>query len=206
MIRKMSGQLNNLKHRKRKNISEPKHSKKSQGSVTRRKCMKSPKALFSAERSSAASPNSSAVGDTERLSHISCECLQSAGRRRCSASPLLDGQEGKENELRMSPILDTCTWYGIRDKHGLDDMDCEELDKNMFPDDDSNQILPVEQFFGNLDALQDFPQRTSETSHHQSKHRRRHYYAREDSDEEQQHHEAEEGLSSTQQEDRVGTL
>nr|XP_057939823.1 UPF0688 protein C1orf174 homolog [Doryrhamphus excisus] len=195
MIRKMSAQLNKLKHRKRKSISEPKHSKKCP--VTRRKCVKSPKAA----------PNSKAAGDTERLSQISCECLQSVGRGRCSASPLLDGQEGKENELRMSPFLDTCTWYGIGDnKNGPDDMDCEESDKNMFPDDDSNQILPVEHFFGNLDALQEFPQRTSETSRHQSKHRRRHYYAGEDSDEEQQHHEAEAGVSSTQQEARGDTL
>ena len=26
--------------------------------------------------------------------------------------------------------------------------------ESIFPDDDSNQILPVEQFFGNLDAMQ----------------------------------------------------
>uniref|UniRef100_A0A672GQE3 Uncharacterized protein n=1 Tax=Salarias fasciatus TaxID=181472 RepID=A0A672GQE3_SALFA len=57
-----------------------------------------------------------------------------------------------------------------------------------FPDDDSNEILPVEQFFGNLDTVQDFPQRSvaaaaSPRSHRE--HRRRHYYAPEDSDDEE---------------------
>ncbi|XP_061830605.1 UPF0688 protein C1orf174 homolog [Nerophis lumbriciformis] len=203
MIRKMPGQLNKVvMHRKRKSVSEPKNSKKV--SVPRRKCVKSPKALCEAESSSVASAKSKAAGDTsKRLSHISCECLLSAGRQRCSASPLLDGQDGKENDMRTSPFLETCAWYGVQDMRGPDNMECQESDKNVFPDDDSNQILPVEQFFGNLDELQDFPQRTSATtSRHQRRHRRRHYYALEDSDEEQQQ-EAEAGLSSTQQEDTL---
>ncbi|XP_077367904.1 UPF0688 protein C1orf174 homolog [Festucalex cinctus] len=177
MMHKMPGQLNDLKHRKRK---EATHTQK--GSATKRKCVKSHKTQSAAERSPTGGADSIAVGDAERLSRISCECLQSAGRRRCSASPLLDGQEGKENALRSSLLLDNCTWYDGQDRPV--DMDCEETDKKMFPDDDSNQILPVEQFFGNLDAVQDFPQRTSATSsRHQKQRRRRHYFAREDSDE-----------------------
>ncbi len=107
-----------------------------------------------AESSAAVSGYNDADDPLERLSHISCECQQHSGRRRCSASPELDRQEGKENELRMWLELDGCRMNGALDKHESEDMECEETDKNIFPDDDSNQILPVEQFFGNLDALQ----------------------------------------------------
>lgn len=78
-------------------------------------------------------------------------------------------------------------------------MECDEISKNIFPDDDSNQILPVEQFFGNLDAVQDFPQRSSATSTRVHREHRRRYYAPEDSDED------EAGLSSMQPDDRGDT-
>ncbi|XP_057686162.1 UPF0688 protein C1orf174 homolog [Corythoichthys intestinalis] len=171
----MPGQLDGLKNRKRKNTSAAKSPEK--GSTARRKCVKSPKTHMAAESSSTGGADGEAATNSERLSRISCECLRSAGRRRCSASPLLDGKEGKEN-LRETP-------YDVED--GPEEMDCAEGDKNVFPDDDSNQILPVEQFFGNLDAVQDFPARTSATSsRRQKEHRRRHYFAREDSDEEEE--------------------
>ncbi|XP_056279614.1 UPF0688 protein C1orf174 homolog [Pseudoliparis swirei] len=115
----------------------------------------------------------------ERLSVISCECHQLAGRRRCAASPQL---EGKENELKARPGEPG----GGGAKRESEDTDCGESVKDVFPDNDSNQILPVEQFFGNLGAIQDFPQRSSETSARvQRERRRRHYYAPEDSDEEE---------------------
>lgn len=81
----------------------------------------------------------------ETRSRISCECHQSSYERRCSASPGLEGQEEKENKLRpdISSLWDQ-----------PEPMDCDEFGKNFFPDEDSNQILPVEQFFGNLDAVQ----------------------------------------------------
>lgn len=117
-------------------------------------------------------------------------------RRRCSASPDLEGPKGKENELRTGLDLDGCR---PKDKQEREEMDYEETGKNLFPDDDSNQILPVEQFFGNLDIVQDFPEGPSATSVSvQRKHRRRHYYAREDSDEEEL------DFISTQQ-DRTGS-
>ncbi|XP_029291943.1 UPF0688 protein C1orf174 homolog isoform X2 [Cottoperca gobio] len=170
-----------------------------EASTTRRRCMKSPKKQPAAESSSAVSGYSKADGPVERLSRISCECLQSAGRRRCSASPELEGQEGKENDLRTGLDLDSCRVNAVRDKQESEDMDCEEGSKNIFPDDDSNQILPVEQFFGNLDAVQDFPQRSSTASANVQKEttgrRRRHYFAAEDSDEEDV------GVSSTQRGD-----
>lgn len=116
--------------------------------------MKSPKSHSTAESSGAVSGSNNASGPLETLSRISCECHQSAGRRRCSASPELEGQEGKENERRTGPGSDSCRVNGVQDKHESEDMDCDEVGKNIFPDDDSNQILPVEQFFGNLDAIQ----------------------------------------------------
>lgn len=116
--------------------------------------MRSPKTHLASESNAAVSGYSKADGPSERLSRISCECHQSAGRKRCSASPEPEGQEGKENELRMGLGLDSCRVNGTLDKQEPEDMECEETGKNLFPDDDSNQILPVEQFFGNLDAVQ----------------------------------------------------
>lgn len=116
--------------------------------------MKSSKTHSAADSGAAASGHSKADGPLERLSHISCECHQSAGRRRCTASPELEGQEGKENEMRSGLDVDSCRVNGALDKWDPEDMDCEETNKNFFPDDDSNQILPVEQFFGNLDTVQ----------------------------------------------------
>ncbi|KAE8293199.1 UPF0688 protein [Larimichthys crocea] len=198
MVHKMSRQLGSLKPRKRKSSAEVKSSRKA--SATRRRCVRSPKTHLASESNAAVSGYSKADSPSERLSRISCECHQSAGRKRCSASPEPEGQEGKENELRMGLGLDSCRVNGTLDKQEPEDMECEETGKNLFPDDDSNQILPVEQFFGNLDAVQDFPQRSSATStriHREN--RRRHYYAREDSDEE------EAGLGSMQQDDRGDT-
>ncbi|KAM9350790.1 UPF0688 protein C1orf174 homolog [Symphorus nematophorus] len=195
MVHKMPGQLSSLKPRKRKSSSEVKSSRKA--STTRKKCMKSPKMPSAAESSAAVS----GYGPLERLSRISCECHQSAGRRRrCSASPEPEGREGKENELRTELDLDGFRVNGILDKQEPEDMDFEETDKNLFPDDDSNQILPVEQFFGNLDAVQDFPQRSAVTSARvRGENRRRHYYAPEDSDEEEL------DFGSMQHDDSVGT-
>lgn len=198
MVYKMPGQLGNLKPRKRKSSSEVKSSRK--GSATRRRCTKSLKTHPAAEGSAALSGYSAADGPLERLSRISCECHQSAGRRRCSASPELGGREGKENERATGLDLESCRVNGASDKQEPEDMECEETGKNLFPDDDSNQILPVEQFFGNLDAVQDFPQRSTTTSGRiHREHRRRHYYAREDSDEEEL------GLGSIQRDDPEGT-
>ncbi|XP_075949299.1 UPF0688 protein C1orf174 homolog isoform X3 [Anarhichas minor] len=138
---KMPGRLDGLRPRKRKSSSR-------KASTPRSGCTKSPKTQPAAESSSVVGVCSKADVPLERLSRISCECHQLSGRRRCSASPELEGQEGKENELRTRPEPDS-----PRVKES-EDMDCEETSKNIFPDDDSNQILPVEQFFGNLDAVQ----------------------------------------------------
>lgn len=107
-----------------------------------------------AESSAAVSGYGKADGPLEKFSHISCECHLTGGRRRCSASPEPEGREGKENELRKGVDLDGCRVNGTLDKQRPDDMECEETGVTIFPDDDSNQILPVEQFFGNLEVVQ----------------------------------------------------
>ncbi|XP_017578696.1 UPF0688 protein C1orf174 homolog isoform X2 [Pygocentrus nattereri] len=61
-----------------------------------------------------------------------------------------------------------------------------QTDLSVFFDEDSNHIFPVEQFFGNLDSVQDFSRKaTSTEGMSRREYRRRHYYAKEDSDEEQ---------------------
>lgn len=96
-----------------------------------------------------------ANGALESVSCITCECHQSAGRRRCSASPVPGGGEGKENDPRMTGLeVDGCWRNGGASKVELEEMECEESGCTLFPDDDSNQILPVEQFFGNMDVVQ----------------------------------------------------
>lgn len=55
-------------------------------------------------------------------------------------------------------------------------------------DEDSNEIYPVGQFFGNLDHLPDYPERPSTTeATSRREHKRRHYYAKEDSEEDEPH-------------------
>ncbi|XP_069550155.1 UPF0688 protein C1orf174 homolog [Brachyistius frenatus] len=190
----MPGQLDDVKPRKRKSGSS-RGSRKA--SPRGKRWMKTPKTPSAAESSSTDGGFGKPAGALERLSRISCECHQSAGRRRCSASPEREGREGKENELRTGQDSDGCGVNSARDKQEPEHMEYEETAKNLFPDDDSNQILPVEQFFGNLDTVQDFPQRPSETSAgvHRGN-RRRHYYAREDSDDEE-----EASLGGTQRDD-----
>uniref|UniRef100_A0A3B1ITB9 Uncharacterized protein n=1 Tax=Astyanax mexicanus TaxID=7994 RepID=A0A3B1ITB9_ASTMX len=62
-----------------------------------------------------------------------------------------------------------------------------QTDRSLFFDEDSNHIFPVEQFFGNLDTVQDFSGRTSSATEGVSRreYRRRHYYAKDESDEEE---------------------
>ncbi|XP_013875857.1 UPF0688 protein C1orf174 homolog [Austrofundulus limnaeus] len=181
-MRKMPGQVGNLKSRKRKRSSETRMTKKI--STLERKCSKSQSAQSTADGSSTAWSGKTA-DPAERLSRIACECHQSAGWRKCSASPEPGGQDGKENERRTEEDFNSCPANDTWDKPETEIMDCGENCKNLFPDDDSNQILPVEQFFGNMEIVQDLPQRSSAApSGDQRKDRRRHYYAREDSNEE----------------------
>lgn len=168
----MRGQPSSLKPRKRKSNCEVRNSRKvcvsdvcffwilnvlncgwrstlcGQVCATGKRCVRSPKRHTSGERG-----DGKADDGLERRSHITCECHQ-ASRTRCSASPEPRGPEGKENELRLELDLHGCEANDTSDKQEPEDMDCEEIGRSIFPDDDSNQILPVEQFFGNLDTVQ----------------------------------------------------
>lgn len=58
-------------------------------------------------------------------------------------------------------------------------------DPSIFFDEDSNHIFPVEQFFGNLDVVQDYPHRTPGSKRmSRREYRSMHYYAKEDSEDE----------------------
>lgn len=90
---------------------------------------------------------------SERL--ISCECHERAEKTSCGSPPTLEEQEGKENKVRTRLDLDPCRTNGFPEKmEGEDVEESVEIDISIFPDDDSNQILPVEQFFGNLEVVQ----------------------------------------------------
>lgn len=112
-------------------------------SATRERSAKRPKMSLVLGESCKAS------GDQERDSHISCECQQAAGRKRCSASPEPEEREGKENK-----DWDDCGVNHSLDKQQPVSTELEESRGLFFPDDDSNQILPVEHFFGNMDIVQ----------------------------------------------------
>lgn len=85
----------------------------------------------------------------ESSSRGGCECQQAAGTGSCSASPETEGQEGKENE-----DWDVCGANRGLDRQQPAGPECEDRGGPVFPDDDSNQILPVEHFFGNMDIVQ----------------------------------------------------
>ncbi|TWW56241.1 UPF0688 protein C1orf174 homolog isoform X2 [Takifugu flavidus] len=163
----MPGQLGRLKSRKKKTSCKIKTPRTA--SATGIRPAKRPKVSSESRKAGARQGGGSS---------ISCECQQSAGRRRCSASPEAEGREGKENE-----DWDACGVNRSLDRQQLASPECEDSGGPVFPDDDSNQILPVEHFFGNMDIVQDFPQREPKTSRDtQRQSRRRHFYAREDSD------------------------
>ncbi|XP_064813151.1 UPF0688 protein C1orf174 homolog isoform X3 [Oncorhynchus masou masou] len=119
---------------------------------------------------------------SERLSCDGCERHEKTS---CGAPPDLEELwEGKENGVRLE--LNYCRTNGLPEK--TEDDETEEgvvIDKSVFLDDDSNQVLPVEKFFGNMEVVQDCPRRSTATStFSRREHRRRQYYAKEDSDEE----------------------
>ncbi|XP_056452932.1 UPF0688 protein C1orf174 homolog isoform X1 [Gadus chalcogrammus] len=149
---------------------------------------------------------------SDKLSLISCECQRAPNRTRCTASPLPQEEpEGKENEerrRRSGGCRASCLLESGEDQEmgaGEDDVGGPGGGgaESLFPDDDSNQILPVEQFFGNLEAMQDgLPTAASGTGTslraprgENQQRRRRHYFARVDSEEEEEEEEEEEQLS-----------
>ncbi|CAG01760.1 unnamed protein product [Tetraodon nigroviridis] len=168
MILEMPGQLSRLKSRRRRPSSEVRRPRKM--SARRKRPAKRPKT------SPAPAESGNASAHQEGGSPVGCECQQAEGRTRCSASPGPGGREGKENK-----DWDVCG----EDKQPALGTERQDGRGPFFPDDDSNQILPVEHFFGNMDIVQDVPQREPKTSVHAHREsRRRNFYAREDSDDE----------------------
>ncbi|XP_064778818.1 uncharacterized protein LOC135504314 isoform X1 [Oncorhynchus masou masou] len=135
---------------------------------------------------------------TTTSERLICDGYKWDEKTRCGAPPDMDELwEGKENGLRFE--------LNYRRTNVLpENMEGDEteagvvIDKSIFLDDDSNQVLPVEKFFGNMEVVQDCPQRSAASSTFiKREHRRRQYYAKEDSDEE--------GYTDMQQEDINGT-
>uniref|UniRef100_A0A674ELS7 UPF0688 protein C1orf174 homolog n=2 Tax=Salmo trutta TaxID=8032 RepID=A0A674ELS7_SALTR len=129
---------------------------------------------------------------------LSCDGCERPEKTSCGAPPDLEELwEGKENGVRLE--LNYCRTNGLPEK--MEDDETEEgvvIDKSVFLDDDSNQVLPVEKFFGNMEVVQDCPRRSTATStFSRREHRRQQYYAKEDSDEE--------GYTDMQQDEIVAT-
>ncbi|KAJ8016672.1 hypothetical protein DPEC_G00009680 [Dallia pectoralis] len=92
--------------------------------------------------------------------------------------------EGKENGLRYE--LENYRTTTLPERiQGEETEEVVVTEQSIFLDDDSNHVLPVEKFFGNMEVVQDCLQRTTTTSIcSRREHRRRQYYAKEDSDDE----------------------
>ncbi|XP_056158183.1 UPF0688 protein C1orf174 homolog isoform X2 [Lampris incognitus] len=202
----MSGQLGNLRRRKSgSNVRDPtKASSIGRRCITRQKTRKTDPAAGRQKSCSKACGFGQHASPLERNSRFGCEGHQLPHRLRCAASPQLEEEEeeeeGKENDMRVRLESDGLSMDCFLEKQEDEDVGGGVDVKSIFPDDDSNQILPVEQFFGNLDIVQDCPQRSTAVSTlGQRRHRRRHYYAREDSDEEKV------GYTAMQQDDSEGS-
>ncbi|KAJ8257600.1 hypothetical protein GJAV_G00187520 [Gymnothorax javanicus] len=111
----------------------------------------------------------------------------------CSNGQLLmnrngDGPFGERGFCHENTCRDPVESGDEDDHYGLEDGEEREirihLDSPIYLDDDSNQVLPVGQFFGNIELVQDFPARApSSESMSRREYRRLHYVAKIDSDE-----------------------
>ncbi|CAB1329788.1 unnamed protein product [Coregonus sp. 'balchen'] len=129
---------------------------------------------------------------------LSCDGYKWDEKTRCGAPPDMDELwEGKENGLRFE--LNYCKTNGLPEN--MEGDETEEgvvIDKSIFLDDDSNQVLPVEKFFGNMEVVQDCPRRSAASStFSRREHRRRQYYAKEDSDEEEGYTDMQDDIGGT---------
>lgn len=172
----MSGRHGNLKRRKGKCNPEAKGSSKS---PLKRKVTKRQKVDITHTTATMSQKSTTYCVGSEptEISQISCECHR---KTCCAALPEREEVYSKENKVGMIEP-DHCSSSAFPEKMESEDMEGIE-NKTVFPDDDSNQILPVEQFFGNLEVVQDCPQRSTATSTFSKRElRRRNYYAKEDS-------------------------
>ncbi|XP_026863476.2 UPF0688 protein C1orf174 homolog [Electrophorus electricus] len=140
----------------------------------RRKRKRLPKRPFHGERENSSEDLNETVGTQQAL--MTCADRNGGKVRR-----------GKENSAMKSKAL---PHYNTPDLFGkvedpADYGSTEQTDHIAFFDEDSNHIFPVEQFFGNLDSVQEYSGKATTERISRREYRRRHYYAKEDSDEEQ---------------------
>nr|AAI42776.1 Si:ch211-147a11.3 protein [Danio rerio] len=91
-------------------------------------------------------------------------------------------RRGKENSAAKCTGLTSGSAEAKMEQsvHGL-----QTTDPSVFFDEDSNHVFPVEQFFGNLDVVEDYPRRTPGSKRMtRREYRSMHYYAKEDSEDE----------------------
>ncbi|XP_016315227.1 UPF0688 protein C1orf174 homolog [Sinocyclocheilus anshuiensis] len=94
-------------------------------------------------------------------------------------------RRGKENSAAKCTALTSGSAEAKMDQTVIHSPQTPE-DPSIFFDEDSNHIFPVEQFFGNMDVVQDSPSRTPGSKRmSRREYRSMHYYAKEDSEDEQ---------------------
>ncbi|XP_026108755.1 UPF0688 protein C1orf174 homolog isoform X1 [Carassius auratus] len=94
-------------------------------------------------------------------------------------------RRGKENSAAKCTALTSGSAEAKMDQTVIHSPQTRD-DPSIFFDEDSNHIFPVEQFFGNMDVVQDYPQRTPGSKRmSRREYRSMHYYAKEDSEDEQ---------------------
>ncbi|XP_016350603.1 UPF0688 protein C1orf174 homolog isoform X1 [Sinocyclocheilus anshuiensis] len=94
-------------------------------------------------------------------------------------------RRGKENSAAKCTALTSGYAEAKMDQTVIHSPQTRE-DPSIFFDEDSNHIFPVEQFFGNMDVVQNYPRRTPGSKRmSRREYRSMHYYAKEDSEDEQ---------------------
>ena len=85
---------------------------------------------------------------------LSCDGCERPEKTSCGAPPDLEELwEGKENGLRFE--LNYHRTNVLPENMEGDETEASVvIDKSIFLDDDSNQVLPVEKFFGNMEVVQ----------------------------------------------------
>ncbi|KAK2898494.1 hypothetical protein QQF64_032279 [Cirrhinus molitorella] len=94
-------------------------------------------------------------------------------------------RRGKENSAAKRTALTSGSAEAKMDQTVIHSPQTRQ-DPSIFFDEDSNHIFPVEQFFGNMDVVQEYPRRTPGSKRmNRREYRSMHYYAKEDSEDEQ---------------------
>ncbi|XP_076132883.1 UPF0688 protein C1orf174 homolog [Alosa pseudoharengus] len=140
-----------------------------------------------ASRRSSASLNVRSDGE-ECPTASTANATKTRGRKKTGKSPtegmVLRGKENTANTQGSPPRRRTKTSTERVEMR----VSSTHENPSVVMDEDSNEIYPVGQFFGNLDLLPDYPEQPSTTEAGSTReHRRRHYYAKEESEEDEPH-------------------